>query len=106
MTHGLISVTVNNQVVMKLIVGCNGYNFKKVVKQLKEEWPVSLERAYEIASVNYFGSVDCLVVIDENSVIYKGDDMLSPLYRETFADPNFNPRWECGLTDEFEIVEF
>jgi len=105
MTQGLISVTHNDEVVMKIVVGCNGYHFKKVVKQLKGEWPVSLERAYEIALENDFGSENCLVVMDGNSEIFKGDEDHSPLYRETFADPNFNPRWECGLTDKFEILK-
>jgi hypothetical protein len=105
MTQGLISVLSCNQVIMKIIVGCNGYNIKKVVEQIKKEWPISLEKAYEIALLNEFGSKDDLVVMDDNREVFDGDGDLDSRYRETFTNPEFNPRWEIGISDNLEIIE-
>lgn len=105
MTQGLISVLSCNQVIMKIIVGCNGYNIKKVVEQIKKEWPINLEKAYEIAISNKFGSEDDLVVMDDNRALFNGGGDLEPRYRETFTNPEFNPRWEIGISDNLEIIE-
>lgn len=105
MTQGLISVLSGDHVVMKIIVGCNGYNIKKVVEQIKKEWPINLEKAYEIALSNEFGSKDDLVVMDDNREVFNGDGDLDLRYRETFTNSDFNPRWENGISDNLEIIE-
>ena len=104
-TQGIVSVREHDEVIMKVVAGSDGYNASKVATKLRGEWPVSAERAYDIAIQEVFGSVHDLVVQTIGEDLYKGDDELNPRYRTTFADPNFNPRWEHGTADHVEIVD-
>lgn len=104
-TQGIVSVREHNEVVMKIVAGTDGYNALKVAKRLRKEWPVNPEQAYEIAVQEVFGKVHDLVVLTLGAALYKGDDELDPRYQATFADPNFNPRWEQGTADHVEIVD-
>lgn len=51
-----------------------------------------------------FGCPRCLVVMDEREALGAGDE-LAPLYRQTFDDPRFNPRWQHGTAHHVEVVE-
>jgi len=105
MTQGVISILLGNKVVMKLIAGCNGYNAKNISKIIQKEWPVSPEKAYELAILNEFGSKRDLVVMDDEREVFRGYGDLDSRYRETFANPKFNPRWEMGISENLEIIE-
>lgn len=104
-TQGIISVISENEVVMKVIAGCDGYLSPTAAKAIKAEWPVTPERAYDPCLQTGLGCDDCLVVMDKTTIISKFDEDVGPLYRETFSDPNFNPRWKNGGADNFEIVK-
>ncbi len=93
------------KVVMKLVVGCNGVQAQETADKLKAAWPVNPEQAYKIARDTGFGCGGCLTVITESDIFSKGDDdPPSPLFRKTFSDPEFNPRWEQGTADHTVII--
>jgi hypothetical protein len=52
-----------------------------------------------------FGCMDCLIIINKDREFKMFDDKLSNWYRDTFDNPEFNPRWECGHTEYLEIME-
>ncbi len=106
-TQGLISIVENGRVIMKVVCGCNGYNVKNVAKIIEDNYLENIQEIYNIAFENRFGCSSCLVVMNESDIIYKGDDDISsyPLYRETFSNPFFNPRWKCGSIENLVIIE-
>lgn len=114
-TQGLVTVMRGNNVILKFICGCDGYNAKKLASGLKGfvttvynlEHFIDLEvieTLRELALGNDFGCRECLVVMNKD-VAYPEDEELSPLYRNTFDNPSFNPRWERGTVEYLEIVE-
>lgn len=106
MTQGLITVLLDGKVAMKIVTGCNGMHVKKVAQSIRKLKRVpTVDEAYEIA-IKEFDEKEMLVVLDREKVRFDGDDDLSPLYRSTFDQPKFNPRWENGHCDKFAIVEF
>lgn len=52
-----------------------------------------------MALENGCGCKECLVVMDSENIIFGGDERMDSLYRETFDDPSFNPRWKIGTAD-------
>lgn len=105
-TQAIISLVKKGHTFIKIICGCDGYNADKLVKVLKNNKPddvkdviEQLKLYYIIAIENGFGCKDCLVVMDSENIIFEGDKHISPLYRETFDDPSFNPRWKLGIAD-------
>ena len=52
-----------------------------------------------------FGNEHNLVVQSTDTVYTECEGELSPLYREKFSDPRFNPRWECGTAAYVEVVD-
>jgi hypothetical protein len=104
-TQGIVSVREHGEVVMKVVAGCDGYNAPIVAELLEEEWPVTPERAYEIAFREGLGDTRSLVVLTLGQTVYNGDEDIDPRYHETFADPNFNPRWENGTADFTEVID-
>lgn len=105
-TQGIVSVREHGEVVMKVVAGTDGYNAQKVATRLQREWPVSPETAYDIAVQEVFGTVHDLVVLTLGKALFKGDEEIHPRYHETFSDPQFNPRWEQGIADYVEVVDF
>jgi uncharacterized protein YaiE (UPF0345 family) len=103
-TQGLVTVMDGTEVVMKIVAGSNGYNAKKLAATIRKNWPLSAENAYTIARAKDFGGRSCLVVLTYNEAIFKGDEDLGPLYRETFKNPKFNPRWDYGTADCVEVI--
>lgn len=74
-----------------------------MVKIIREKRIDNLQDIYDLALEIGFGCEDCLVVMDKDNIIFKGDEELDPLYREMFDNPSFNPRWKSGIAD-FVII--
>jgi hypothetical protein len=95
----------------KIVIGCDGGQAGLAVAALarKKSLPLlfgylqgspedqssALKRIYETVA-NYVGCKKCLAVQGRDVSLFKGDEPLSTLYAEKFADPAFNPRWENG----------
>lgn len=104
-TQAIISLVKKGHVLIKIVCGCNGYNTEKLVKIIKDIRPEKIQYIYKIATENKLGCRECLVVMDDKNVVFKGEEELEPLYRETFNDPSFNPRWKCGKADIVTILK-
>lgn len=111
MTQGIISIIKNNAVVFKCVTGCNGYKAKETAEKIKsipfEE--LTGEKIYQICIETNFGEAGMLVVQSKKeSYCDNMMDNLDPIYRnkKKFNDPKFNPRWECGLADQVEIINY
>lgn len=103
-TNGLISVVNrDNKVLLKIVVGCDGYNITRTVEHLYR----IVDDFSEIKDLEWlrkeildtgFGCDNCLVIMDYNGNFstFK-DECLEHLYIEKFDVPGFNPRWENGM---------
>jgi hypothetical protein len=91
---GLVTICKNEQVIMKIITGHNGFSAPDVVTAIYKSWPISAEEAYRIASEAGFGDDADLVVMTETETIFKGAGELSARYRQTFSSSFFNPQSE------------
>ena len=104
MTQGLVTILKNNVVVMKIVAGSDGMNAGKVARAIRKLGRVpTFEEALDLARRNGFGSSG-LVVIDPTRAISEFDGPLGKLYRSTFNQPRFNPRWERGTTSCFRLI--
>jgi len=104
MTQGLISILINGNVVMKIITGCDGRDVEKVAEEIRKTGQVpSLDKAYKIAK-KHFTDKESLVVLNQTTEKYEGDDKISNLYRSTFNQATFNPRLESGEFEYLSIV--
>jgi hypothetical protein len=90
---------------MKVVAGSNGHNAQKLADWLKAFWPVDAARAYTLAQEAGFGERRSLVVITKTEVVFRGDEDIHSYYRETFDQPEFNPRWEQGAADYVVVVD-
>lgn len=90
---------------MKAVCGCGGHNVKKLSDEINKIKSVTKEEMYKIALLVGFGCEKCLVVQDAVGVEKSNPDDVGELYRQKFNDPNFNPRWECGLVAEKIVME-
>lgn len=106
-TQGLVTVTAYGEVVLKAVAGCNGFEAGKLAEAIRSgDIAADIESVYNEARQLGFGCEDCLVVWDaEDRAGAAVQEGLPPLYRETFSDPQFNPRWEHGTAAYVEIVE-
>jgi NAD(P)H-nitrite reductase large subunit len=102
-TQAVISLVKKDHTFIKIVCGCNGYNAEKLVKIIEDKQLDKIRHIYNAAIENNIGCKECLVVMDDNDIIFKGNDDVDPLYRETFDNPSFNPRWKNG-TAEYVIV--
>lgn len=103
-TNGVVSIVENGQVTVKAICGCNGFNAHVLRDRIEDEGLQSAFEVYQAACNHSFGCTNCLVVMDKNNSLH-GDFEIKTTYRETFNDPEFNPRWECGLAEHVAIIE-
>ena len=107
-TQGLLSV-VNEKgdVIFKAVAGSNGMDVPAAAKSLRQSKSIlTLDYVYQTCQKKGMGS---LVVMDvwggvKDDGILDGEP-LPPLYRSTFNDPEFNPRWDRGTAAYPEIVE-
>lgn len=88
-----------------MVVGCNGYNADKVAARIRSFQSAGLTDLYMIARDEGFGCASCRVVIGREGVMCVDPDDLHDLYRETFDQPAFNPRWENGACECYEPVD-
>lgn len=106
-TQGIVTITRNGMVIAKIVVGCNGYNARDCAEHIKHG--ATLLQAAELSR---FGCSACLAVIarlvpeqEPTALTSIIDKVHNPLYWETFDNPTFNPRWESGICEYWEIVE-
>ena len=106
MTQGLLSVTQNGKVVLKIVVGCNGYNINKIARLTELEHDFSdLKGFYEMADHVDFGCDACRVVMTKDEIYPPEMECeITPLFRETFDNPAFNPRWKHGTADHVRVI--
>ena len=105
-TQGIVAIVKDGRVVMKFVAGAEGYRAPNLAHALKRmrNLPKNAKAGYELAYAYGFGSIEDLVVMTESEIEFHGDVDLSPLYRETFNQPRFNPRWKQGTADYVEVV--
>lgn len=116
MTQGILSVLErhgdpnNDKVIYKIIAGCDGGSVNlqrlgsELLKRFKQKGHLpNLEEIYRVAR-KHVGCEDCLVVMDSETALYKGEGELSERYRKTFNSPSFNPRWKQGIADAVERI--
>jgi hypothetical protein len=102
-THGIVSVIKDGVVILKVIAGCNGWLASKLANQLKLAGNYDdLESIFKKALAIEFGSLETLVVMNAVTTFFSVNysEEPSPLYRKTFNNPRFNPRWESGMVEE------
>lgn len=105
MTQGVLSIVKDGKVRMKIIAGCDGGRVIGLATRIRELGRVpTLDEAYQMAQRVRLGSTEDLVVMNETDVKFEGDEDLDPRYRDTFDQPEFNPRWALGTADHVEIV--
>jgi hypothetical protein len=106
-SKGLVTVTRNGQVEMKIIAGSNGHKAVALANCIRRQrtLPYPAQVGYNVAALHGFGSEDSLVVMDRMRIDFRGGVELSPLCRSTFDQPEFNPLSEDGAADFVEIVE-
>lgn len=93
MTNGVVSVLRGGVMAMKIVVGCDGYNAKKLAESIQSAGKVPTpDQADSLAREHGFGCHDCRVI--QTPARDHFSEELSPRYRETFNDPEANPRWE------------
>ena len=112
-TQGLISIVNKDNVLYKIVAGCNGMKINDLVKCIKTLYQIDKEKIntyylYHMALNYNFGCKNCLVVFNENELETDNKELFHgsfPLFLKTFNDPNFNPRWEYGTADYVEIID-
>lgn len=107
MTQGLLTVVKNNKVILKIIVGCEGYNIDMIERLVSIERNFSSPKIfYEMARNVGFGCDSCRVVLTKDKEYYSDEiDELSELYRKTFNKPKFNPRRMAGTADCIRVLQ-
>jgi hypothetical protein len=107
-TQGIVSVTKNGKTIIKAVAGCNGFQAAALTAAIKERHKAGEEITAGwvegVAREVRFGCDDCLVVVSESGWCGALDN-LSPLYRQTFSDPRFNPRWRHGTADHVRVIK-
>lgn len=125
MTNGIIAIKRGGKVIIKIVVGCEGYNAPKVAEAIRQHFykggNLKCENVEQIVIDNDMGCEDCLVIIWggksiginlwQNGARVKPDDdnwnkVDYERYVDTFQLPKFNPRWKQGTCGFVEIVEF
>lgn len=106
-TQGIVSVVKDGSVIIKAVAGSNGYQAGELAAQIRGRKLITPEAVMEAAKQVGFGSQESLVVQSPSENLFEGKEDLTGLYldRTKFADPRFNPRWDCGLAEHIEVVE-
>ena len=109
-TQGVVSVSDElYHTLFKIVTGCDGYNAKElalaILEKVAEGNTLTIDLLYDLALGCGFGDADTLVVMSDDAIKEKGDFAVSPLYRMTFKNPWFNPRWEQGTADHVLCVD-
>lgn len=107
MTNGLVTITENGHVVMKIVCGCDGMRAPMLAAAIRSMGEVPLRAdARRLAHMVGFGCCGCLVIQTPGLKRPPHCEMESGAkrYEETFDDPRANPRWEHEA-DYTEVVE-
>lgn len=102
-TQGLLTLTRNGEVILKAVCGCNGFNVGALAEKVEGLDILVVNEVYRAAKEVRFGCPACLVVFDEDEKRSQDDEGLD-LYRETFSQPRFNPRWRRGDGAETMVI--
>lgn len=107
-TQATIAITRKGAVIIKVVVGCNGYNAPELVKLFKKEKLDDPKRVLFLSRMWEFGCDDCRVVQTGPDTHLPKEveipEAVAALYRDKFSDPLFNPRWEHGTASFSEVV--
>ena len=103
--QGLVVKTVAGKVVLKVVSGCDGDNINKLAVRLQQGGLTVPAEIHAAAIEAGLGCASCLVVQTVEEDYFKGDGGLSPLYRERFSDPLFNPRKASGEIERFVSID-
>ena len=103
-TQGMVTIMTNDQVVAKVVVGCEGYNADAVAEIIRKGKAYTAEELYEIARQEDFGCKLCRAIVTPNDILFKGEGEVNARYRDTFLLPEFNPRWACGVCERLVVV--
>lgn len=100
-TQGVVSVSDElYHTLFKIVTGCDGYNAKElalaILEKVEEGKSLTADLLYDLALGCGFGDEDTLVVMSADDIKQRGDFEVGQLYRMTFRNPWFNPRWEQG----------
>jgi hypothetical protein len=117
-TQAVVSVRQDDNVVMKLVAGCNGVQTRTLADAIRRlgRVPTFLE-ASVIARDAHYGCDACFVVVTPGMVFISNVDAYErpeeydnpngfESYFRTLNDPNWNPRWANGTATHVEIVDF
>lgn len=104
-TQGLVTVRVKGEVVMKIVTGCNGYVAGTLANFVRANWPLTMDQAYDAALKLDFGNKDNLVVVTPDNIRFDSTEKLGRLYRSTFNQVEFNPRWKSGIPEYVEVID-
>jgi hypothetical protein len=76
-TQAIISLVKNGHTFIKIMCGCDGYNADKFVKAIKDSKLDNIKTGTDILKLYYimalengFGCKDCLVVMDNENIIF------------------------------------
>ena len=105
-TNAIISIVRDGNVITKIICGCDGNRAEETVRDIISYMickgdPTNIMSIYMLCQINKLGCRDCLVVMNETeSYSIETQDEKDPeterRYRDTFDDPEFNPRTTNG----------
>ena len=108
-TSGMVVILKDNEVKVKIVVGCSGYNSEKVAEKIRQLNKIpNLNQTYKMA-IQDFGCKDCLSVITQRKERYDGEnDGGEKLYNSsTFHDSTFYQRSTTdGKCEYISIVNF
>jgi len=111
-TQGMLTIMKDDEVLYKVICGCNGYNISNLAREINnmKVSDISDVMLYYIA-LRYVGCPDCLVVQSKKRIIYQGRLVRPNEYSDTwkryikyFRKYDFNPRWDRGEVEYFTAV--
>lgn len=110
-TQAVVSlVDGKQQVLIKVVVGCNGFNADELVAAIEAsstKMHLSAQDVFEMAKQAHFGCPQCCVVIERKgmNVVTFLQDAIPQRYFQTFDDPKFNPRWERGTASHIRVID-
>ena len=86
MSAGLVVITSRGKVIIKAIASCGGENSNKLAVLIRQLGQNDAQAVYDSAESVKFGCQKCLVVMDSEQRLFKGDGVLDPMYRDKFLD--------------------
>ena len=105
MTQGIVTVVKDGKVIIKIITGSDGKKAAKLAKRIEKDSTLkSAKDLYALAIKIGFGGEDSLVVLTETKTFHKTGERINRRYRQTFNQPEFNPRWKEGTAEHVKVV--